>query len=593
MINKIPVSMVNPLNRSNVGLGNVDNTSDADKPVSTLQQSAIGQKVSSSALIAGTGSGLVGFISGAVGGVVRTILDKLREVSSPEDFGCVGDYYLSDGSVNPTPTDDSVNFQKALTALKVGQKIRLNRHYYLGGNNVTLTTRLVTLEGPGGLVGGTLIVGNITSKIDYFINIVGVTFSGGEGIAAGAGTRDGISLRLARRVRIDKCRFINLNKGVAVPIFTNQQFHGTGMIRVTDNEFANVNYGWYNEHDDTTDAWMYTNDCSFNRNTLNISYITGVWSKGIDGFHVTDNVFFNYSYSASDVALKNKKEYNIYIGHSDWIHVTGNNCFESGLEAIWLDQSKHFTVANNLIAWCGQKDLASGIKISGVISSIYGTVTNNNISRFTKHAIEILTNLDTTNYSNITVMGNNLEYSASTSTYYGTTAIGSISHYAIYQPLNSPTTVEAYGNSIAGVESNFIQGSPSSGLRMTYSSRIEGYRAAVLVTAANTPVAILANRDIAETSSYSAMLTVIVRQGSTQAGNLASYILHVTKAPTVATISQISAQGLIAGSAANWPSFTFTFDGASNELRATPVSNTSGTFYFDITTVGSIRAFKP
>lgn len=541
-------------------------------------------------------TGALNFLANSTGAVIRSFLNKLQEVKTPEDFGCVGDYYLDDGTVNPTPTDDSVNMQKALNALRPGQKLRFNSAYFLGGAAVSFATKFTTLEGPGGIVGGTLVVGSETAtSYDYFINIKGMLFDGGDGIVAGAGTLEGISFRRARRVDIRDNRFNNLNKGVSVPIAPSQQFHGTGMIRVRDNHFRNVNFGWHSDHANVTDAWMHTSDCDFIGNTINISYITGVYAKGIDGFHISRNVFFNYGSNGSDTALKTKKENNIYIGQSDWVHVTENNCFEAGLEAIWLDSPKHFNIAGNEVAWNGQKAPASAIKLTGPSGSLYGIVKGNVLSKFTLHGIEILTNLDSATTSIVTVRDNNLEYSATTSTYYGSTPLTSIDHYSVFQPTNSPTIVEEAGNSVAPSSlTNMIQGAPFSSLRFSYGSSVGGYVATVSVTGANTPIAKLARRAVAETNSYSALLVVHVGSTATQTGNAASYLLHLAKSPGTSGMTLLNDEGLTAGSTSpSWPSFTFAFDAANNAITATPLGSTSGTFYFNISVLGNVRLFKP
>lgn len=56
------------------------------------------------------------FKQSGTGATNRTITDKLSEVVSVMDFGAVGDYYLSDGSVNPTPTDNTAAIQAAVNA---------------------------------------------------------------------------------------------------------------------------------------------------------------------------------------------------------------------------------------------------------------------------------------------------------------------------------------------------------------------------------------------------------------------------------------------------------------------------------------------
>lgn len=84
------------LAQADVGLADVDNTSDANKPVSTATQTALNTKVSNAALLGAGGAGLVGYTNSGTGAVATTVQAKLREFVSVKDFGAVGDGVTDD-----------------------------------------------------------------------------------------------------------------------------------------------------------------------------------------------------------------------------------------------------------------------------------------------------------------------------------------------------------------------------------------------------------------------------------------------------------------------------------------------------------------
>ena len=70
----------------------------------------VSASIGSAALVASSGSNLIGFIQAGTGAVARTVQGKLRDVVSVKDFGAVGDGV----------TDDRLAFQNAVTAVITG-----------------------------------------------------------------------------------------------------------------------------------------------------------------------------------------------------------------------------------------------------------------------------------------------------------------------------------------------------------------------------------------------------------------------------------------------------------------------------------------
>jgi hypothetical protein len=110
------------------------------------------------------------------------------------------------------------------------------------------------------------------------------------------------------------------------------------------------------------------------------------------------------------------------------------------------------------------------------------------------------------------------------------------------------------------------------------------------VTGANTKVIDLASI-FGSSNNYSGVLNILATNGVPTSGsayNSASYVLLVTKSTGGSGVVEIAKNGLITGSGASHPSFTWTLDTTNNELEATPIGSTSGNFYFYIGQLGTL-----
>lgn len=78
----------------------------------------------------------------------RNLVTRFADVVNVKDFGAVGDYYLSDGSINPNPTDDTVAFQNFVNKLnsQLGGGIG---YVPAGGYLVSAGTIVLTRHGSG------------------------------------------------------------------------------------------------------------------------------------------------------------------------------------------------------------------------------------------------------------------------------------------------------------------------------------------------------------------------------------------------------------------------------------------------------------
>lgn len=485
------------------------------------------------------------------------------------------------GAVGNGVVDDSASCQTAINALPEHATLIFPGRHYIPGN-LTVNKKYITLAGPGTLLDGKLVIGTTGTREDQFWNITNLTFERSKPRVAGS---YGIELLKTRRGTIQNNVFLNMDKAIYVSPLPTAISHDTAQVKIFKNEFANVNFAFYVDRADTV-SWTHTSDCKFLANTVNVAYITHIYAKSIDGLVCADNVFFFPSYSSPDTAARAAKKNNIYVGQSDWLVIRGNNCFESGEEAILLDMAKHFTISDNLIAWPGQKGPYDAVKFTGA-NTPNGMITDNVVSRFSGNAIGVYTS----GYGTIVAKNNLCEYDASTGTYYGTPPLNTFAHFGIYQSAASTDTLIESGNETTGGIYNVLKDSIISGVRLNQDVGIAGSKAAVSVTAANTPVfSMRSNRG--GTTLFSGILLIEVKNAESESGNLSSYLFHVSRHPLGASITKVSEHGLLAGGSANHPSFTFTVDTAG-KLFASPVGSTSGTFYFYATYQGNLRLLKP
>lgn len=488
---------------------------------------------------------------------------------------------LDYGAIGDGVADDTAACQAAINALpEHATLIFPARHFIPGG--LAFNKKYSTLSGPGTLLDGKLVIGTTGTREDQFWNVTDLTFERSTPRTPGA---YGIELLKTRRGTVQNSVFLNMDKAVYVNPLQGAAAHDTAQVKIFKNEFSNVNYALYVDRADTA-PWMHTSDFKFLANTVNVAYITHIFAKSIDGLVCADNVFFFASYSSPDTAAKAAKKNNIFVGQSDWLVIKGNNCFESGEEAILLDMARHFSISDNLIAWPGQKAPYDAVKFTGK-SSPNGMVTDNVISRFSGNAIGVHTSGNGT----IVAKNNLCEYDGATGTYYGVPPLSSFAHYGVYQAASSTDTVIESGNETTGGLYNVCKDSIVSSVRLSQDVAVGTSKSAVAVSSANTPIFSLQSTR-GGTALFSGTVLVEVKNVESEAGNLSSYLFHVSRHPLGASITKLSAQGLLTGGAANHPSFTFTVD-ASGKLLVSPVGSTSGMFYFYATSQGNLRLMKP
>ncbi|WP_426325716.1 hypothetical protein [Microbacterium sp. E-13] len=512
-----------------------------------------------------------------------TYVDKGKVSVNVRDYGAVGD----------NVTDDSAAFLAAEAALGAkGGVIRVpqtSAGYYLA-TPVNFTKRWVRILGEGAEVRGTFIFGkpgnasttpNPVQHMNGSISGINFVFTG---VAA---DRNAIMFRNCRQFEVTQCQFTNCDKAILLDAGTGAAFHSISSINIHHNQFFTCNY-----HVKGIDgnAWASAaiSDCVIDTNIMNLALIRNVDLQQIDGVHISGNVMFMIGYSnygsEPNILLK---EQNVYVGSSNGLQIHSNQFFEAGYEGVLADNCRGANISGNWIARPGQRDLRSGIKVTGLTNSVI-EITNNRPELYTKHGVEILG----TTASPATLTGNTGRYDAATPTYWGASeggaALSSISHglVAVDAAFTGPVPDTGSHHSVTTGENIRLE-QLHAGVRSyqrigqwaVFANRIVS--SATFTTLGTTGVGEL--RDATMTAAnYGGMVLVTAKRSASSSAKTSSYVLLIQGT----TVNLVSAAGLTTGAAADDPSFTWSV--SSNILRATAVGATSGSFTFEHTTLGNI-----
>lgn len=277
-------------------------------------------------------------------------------------------------------------------------------------DTLTITNKNVRFVGSGTLNGKIIIDVEDNNFANFYAE--GITFKGSTPI----------EVKKGRGIRFVGCTFEDNDKAIFVNPDVDAPFHSISMLYVSLCHFRDVNYALYIAKP-AGSVDLLANDFIFSQNIVNRAFITHIYAEEMDGIVITGNTFFFPSYNTFNTT----KQYNIYIKNSDWVIIANNELFESGFEAIYLENAKHPMISNNNIAWCGQRQPSSGIYIAGTSLQAFIQVVGNNISKATKHGVE----LSGVSFGN--VKDNIIECSLSANAmYYGTTDLATIPHYGTF-----------------------------------------------------------------------------------------------------------------------------------------------------------------
>ncbi|MFA6288937.1 MAG: right-handed parallel beta-helix repeat-containing protein [Opitutaceae bacterium] len=324
---------------------------------------------------------------------------------------------------------------------------------------VSITAPGIHLKGSGTLRNLTLTIGKPTPELNpatglydkilqYNTVIEGVTFSY-DSLQAG---RKGIVIQNARSGIITNSSFINCDYAISVPPNENPIFQHVNQFQISNNRFVDCNYALRIDRHSGATVTKVAGDTHFINNKV-VCKIGHIYGVGVDGLVVSGNSFFFPGWYPP--AQSQTKASNIYLDTCTFIVITGNNLFEAGTDAIYLQRFENVTITGNNIAWPGQRIPGSAIKMvraSGTTTPPpneinMSAISGNNIMWPSEHGISIGDNC-----GYVSVTGNQIREPGNALRYYGTVPLSSSTHYAVYSGIAS-SNVTATGNMNSGLTS--------------------------------------------------------------------------------------------------------------------------------------------
>lgn len=396
------------------------------------------------------------------------------------------------GATGDGATDDTAAIQSAVAAASAagGGTVAIPRGSYLI-STVSITTPHVSIVGFGGiLVDGTVSIGvaSQTQPYTYYdATIQNVRFIR----SATSSSVNAIEMRRAYRVRVTGCYFEKYNAAIFTDALSTSAPHvgqlivdgcsGTkDNISGTERRCRYLLYVSAN----TAGTTFAGADIQVVNNNVD-SLISNVHAGSIDGLVVSSNTFFLGGSSESSTI----KESNVRVLKGSQVVISANQMFEAGYEAILLNGCQNFAVSGNNIVQPGQRDLRSGIAITGGdfngAAFCLGSITGNAIMFPSRHGISV-----EGVSGDIAIVGNEVRAAGDGTGYYGATAIGSVAHAAINVE-STASNVLVIGNMGAG-NSNSLLGTGYYDGNWDQSSRVQRKVHSSTITSTSATVSALA-----------------------------------------------------------------------------------------------------
>ena len=282
------------------------------------------------------------------------------------------------------------------SALAAFNKVVLSKgETYTGDVNITKSN--VEITGGGTIAGKVYVTGaDISNRLtdiklhNFNISFTSFLESATDAWVANSDIYDAITLSYVSGVTISAMYFHGCRRAITtVPITTDGDSQSVRRLLISNNRFRWCTSNLWSETTAASSTRYTLGDVQLINNQMEATRENHIYCVGVDGLVAQGNTMF-FPGSSQHQAYKNQ---NIFIDTGFFIAITGNNLFEAGKEGVYLNKVRDFIISNNNIAWCGQREERSGIRVSGgdVVGSAYvfGTISDNNIEYPSKHGIEI------------------------------------------------------------------------------------------------------------------------------------------------------------------------------------------------------------
>lgn len=493
---------------------------------------------------------------------------------NPYEFGAIGD-----GVNDDTPALQAA-YDEALT--QGGGTVLLSRGRFFIPGHVEMNQPGVSLHSTGGAVigGGELRIGPTT----YEKGSGGVDFSGDSigGLVFDHhddfGSARCVVLRNVRGLDISRNLFRSAGKAItAETVDGNDTFHTTAMLRISENRFTKMSFGVYGD----TAAWDTLSDWHITDNYFNYCADSSVWIActddtdrgGIDGLNFSGNTMFSIGHSAREDPLFPRNRHNLRLGQTNWLRITNNNFFESGLSAVYLDNPINFSFVGNHIAWPGQRELADALEVRN--GSPVGVIEGNTFSMWTRAAIGLY---DLKDFTRIEIGQNGWQWSESPTSWTGTDPLPGYRVFAsgggIGDPIVRDFQETGAHDDLKGESRHLCRD-----IKTPHGGVTGAFRRGIATPATTT---IFNVSDIMGRPTFGGLISVTATSTSNDA-LAATYLLFVSSQGAVCTV--VESGGYTDGDDTEHPSFEWSL--ADGGLQASPIGAAAGTYNFDAVGIGT------